>query len=111
MTTGSSMVATTRIRRPHRGQANTSSANLWRRRSAHDHVRGPAAAGGPPWTWRVSGPDHRPDWWTAARSGALLPSRRDRVAARRSPPARRQTLACAAGRRVCRAERERGQER
>jgi hypothetical protein len=44
MTTGSSMVATTRMRPPQRGQANTSTAKVWRIRSGHDHRRG--AGGG-----------------------------------------------------------------
>src|SRR5713101_2816578 len=36
MTTGSSMVAITRIRPPQRGRARTSTAKVWRSRSAHD---------------------------------------------------------------------------
>jgi hypothetical protein len=40
------MVATTRMRPPHRGQASTSLAKLWRMRSAHDHLRGKGAGGG-----------------------------------------------------------------
>src|SRR5262245_39558167 len=44
MTTGSSMVATTRMRPPHRPHANTSTPNVCRIRSGHDHLR--AAGGG-----------------------------------------------------------------
>src|SRR5262245_24253082 len=54
MTTGSSMVATTRMRPPQRGQANPSTANVWRKRSGHDHLRGAGGGGGsvvdPGWT-------------------------------------------------------------
>src|SRR5262245_39564416 len=39
MTTGSSMVATTRMRPPQRGQANTSTAKVWRNTSGHDQAR------------------------------------------------------------------------
>jgi hypothetical protein len=35
MTTGASMVATPRMRPPQRGQANTSTANVWRNSSGH----------------------------------------------------------------------------
>src|SRR5262245_41677074 len=34
---GVSIVASTRMRPPHRGQANTPTANVWRVRSGHDH--------------------------------------------------------------------------
>jgi hypothetical protein len=44
MTTGSSMVATTRMRSLHRAQASTSTANVRRNSSGHDHLR--AAGGG-----------------------------------------------------------------
>src|SRR5262245_28148215 len=40
MTTGSSIVATTRMRPPQRGQVNTVTANVWRTRSGHDDLRG-----------------------------------------------------------------------
>jgi hypothetical protein len=45
MTTGSSMVATTRIRPPHRVQANTSTPNVCRISSGHDHLRDAGGGG------------------------------------------------------------------
>jgi hypothetical protein len=44
ITTGSSMVATMRMRPPQRAHANTSTPNVCRLRSGHDHLR--AAGGG-----------------------------------------------------------------
>jgi hypothetical protein len=45
MRTRSSMVAMTRMRPPDRVQANTSTANVWRMRSGHDHLRGADGGG------------------------------------------------------------------
>src|SRR5262245_12675740 len=72
MTTGSSMVATTRMRPPHRAQANTSTANMWRNRSGRDQVR--RAAGGPPRLWRRSAVDPPPGLDDPARSDVPRPS-------------------------------------
>jgi hypothetical protein len=44
ITLGSSMVASTRMRPPHRRQDNTSTVNMWRNTSGDDHPRG--AGGG-----------------------------------------------------------------
>jgi hypothetical protein len=72
VTTGSSMVANTRMRPPHRAQANTFTPNVWRISSGHDHFRGAGGEGSstlPVWLGLDS-----PAWTTLARLGLLRSS-------------------------------------
>jgi hypothetical protein len=52
------MVAATRMRPPHRGQAKTSLANVWRKRSGHHHL--PEAGGGDGSSTAAAAADSRP---------------------------------------------------
>src|SRR5262245_63802561 len=79
MTTGSSMLVTTRIRPPQRAHANTSTPNVCRMRSGHDHPRRPddvAGANGPcpnalvqRRRHRIKMTHHRPMWHETAADG------------------------------------------